>query len=256
MKLLFRKLFCSDIDIIDHSILLDELRSFNIDQTLFFWIRSFLTNRTQAVCVDGSSQSSWKQVDGGAPQGTKLGLTLFAVSKTSCIGIYVGSMSMTLLHLRLSHETITRLDVVVREIHDYCIGHKMKLNPKKCKEMYVNFMKNSITAMRPISVRNQEVELVRSYKLLAVIISDDLKWNAHVEHVIAKAAKRLYTLRLLKRAGFMPEDMLKVYTYNIRLVLEYAAQVWQDIPDATRQRAHLEVCRRHDHRPNDTARFD
>ena len=28
----------------------------------------------------------------------------------------------------------------------------------------------------------------------------------------------------------MPEDMLKVYTYNMRLVLEYAAQVWQDIP--------------------------
>ena len=28
----------------------------------------------------------------------------------------------------------------------------------------------------------------------------------------------------------MPEDLLKVYTYNIRLVLEYAAQVWQDIP--------------------------
>ena len=29
----------------------------------------------------------------------------------------------------------------------------------------------------------------------------------------------------------MPEDMLKVYTYyNIRSVLEYAAQVWQDIP--------------------------
>ena len=28
----------------------------------------------------------------------------------------------------------------------------------------------------------------------------------------------------------MPEDMLKVYTYNIRSVFEYAAQVWQDIP--------------------------
>ena len=40
----------------------------------------------------------------------------------------------------------------------------------------------------------------------------------------------MYTLRLLKRAGFMPEDMLKVYTYNIRWVLEYAAQLWQDIP--------------------------
>ena len=66
--------------------------------------------------------------------------------------------------------------------------------------------------------------------LLGVIISDDLKWNAHVEYVIAKAAKTLYTLRLLKRAGVMPEDMLNAYTYNIRSVLEYAAQAWQDIP--------------------------
>ena len=40
----------------------------------------------------------------------------------------------------------------------------------------------------------------------------------------------MYALRLLKRAEVMPEDMLKVYTYNIRSVLEYAAQVWQDIP--------------------------
>ena len=106
----------------------------------------------------------------------------------------------------------------------------MKLNPKKCNEMYVSIMKNSISAMRPISVGNQEVERVGSYKLLGIIISDDLKWNVHAEYVIAKAAKRLYALRLLKRAGVMPEDMLKVYTYNIRSVLAYAAQVWQDLP--------------------------
>ena len=43
-------------------------------------------------------------------------------------------------------------------------------------------------------------------------ISDDLKWNAHVEYVIAKAAKRLYALRLLKRAGVTTEDILKVFT--------------------------------------------
>ena len=50
-------------------------------------------------------------------------------------------MSMTLLQLRLSQETISMLDVVVVEIHDYCNEHKMKLNPKKCKEMYINFLK-------------------------------------------------------------------------------------------------------------------
>ena len=63
-----------------------------------------------------------------------------------------------------------------------------------------------------------------------MIVSDDLKWNAHVEYVIAKAAKRLYALGLLKRAGAMPKDILKAYLCNVRSVLEYAAQVWQDIP--------------------------
>ena len=73
--------------------------------------------------------------------------------------------------------------------------------------MCINFMKNSVTALRPVSVGYKEVERVRTYKLLEVIISDDLKWNAHIEYVIAETAKRLYALRLLKRAGVMPTDI-------------------------------------------------
>ena len=68
--------------------------------------------------------------------------------------------------------------------------------------------------------------LVFEHKLLGVMISDDLKWNTHIKYVIAKAAKRLYALRF-KCEGDMPEDMLKLYTCNIRLILEYAVQVWR-----------------------------
>ena len=53
----------------------------------------------------------------------------------------------------------------------------MKLNPKR--EMYINFMTNSVTSLRPICVGYNEVERVGTYKLLGGIISDDLKWNAH-----------------------------------------------------------------------------
>ena len=213
--------FTKGFDSLDHPTLLDELRSFNIDQTLFFWIRSFLTNRTQAVRV-GFSLSSWKQVNGGVRQGAKLGVTLFAVMVNKLLmnwHMRTKYVDDTTAFEIIPRNSISMLDVVVREIHDYCIEHKMKLNPKKCKEMYVKFMKNSrsITAMRHISVGNQEVERVGSYQLLGVIISDDLKWNAHVEYVIAKAAKRLYALRLLKGAEVIPEDMLKVYTCNIGL---------------------------------------
>ena len=224
--------FTKGFDLIDHSVSLDELKSFYIDQTLFFWVRSFLTNRIQAV-RDGSSLSPWKQVSGAVPQGTKLGLTLFPVMIYRLLKNWhmrTKYVDDTTAFEIIPRNSISVLDIVVREIHDYCIEHKMKLNPKKCKEMYVDFMKNSITTLRPISTGNKEVERVRTYKLLGVIISDDLKWNAHAEYVIAKAANRLYTLRLLKRAGVVPKDILKVYLCNARSVLEYAVQVWQDIP--------------------------
>ena len=44
--------FTKEFDVIDHSVLLNELKSFDIDQTLFFWVRCFLTNREQVVRVE------------------------------------------------------------------------------------------------------------------------------------------------------------------------------------------------------------
>ena len=34
----------------------------------------------------------------------------------------------------IPRNSISMLDLVVREIHDYCIEHKMKLNPKNAKK--------------------------------------------------------------------------------------------------------------------------
>ena len=63
-------------------------------------------------------------------------------------------------------------------------------------------------------------------KLLGVHLSSDLKWSTHVEAVCAKASKRLFALRSLKRSGVPPRDLRSVYSYFIRPVLEYACPVW------------------------------
>ena len=62
----------------DHSILLRELASFDIDTVLIKWISAFLTGRWQAVRI-GNSLSDWKSPRGGIPQRTKLSVILFAV---------------------------------------------------------------------------------------------------------------------------------------------------------------------------------
>ena len=62
-----------------------------------------------------------------------------------------------------------------------------------------------------------------------MINNENLKWNCNVDYIIAKASKKLYALGLLKIAGV--QDMLKVFRSSVISVLEYAVQVWQDIPD-------------------------
>ena len=45
---------------------------------------------------------------------------------------------------------------------------------------------------------------------------------------MAKASKRLHILRVLKRGGVPPADLLKVYFGLIRSVLEYCCSVWHN----------------------------
>ena len=70
--------YSKGFDLNDHSILLRELMSFDISTVLINWIRAFLTGKSQAVRIE-NSLSDWKSPRGGIPQGTKLGVILFAV---------------------------------------------------------------------------------------------------------------------------------------------------------------------------------
>ena len=83
------------------------------------------------------------------------------------------------------------------DIHKFSIEHNMKLNPKNCKEMLINSMQNDNFITRPIVLGNNTVECVTTYKLLGIIISNDLKWHEHIDYISKKASKRLYSLKIL-----------------------------------------------------------
>ena len=58
-------------------------------------------------------------------------------------------------------------------------------------------------------------------KLLGVTLSNDLSWNRHVDCIVKKkAAKRVYMLYQLKRAGISQLDLMTVYISVVRPVLE------------------------------------
>ena len=224
--------YSKGFDLIDHSILLRELASLDIDTVLIKWISAFLIGRSRAVKI-GNSLSDWKSPRRG-PTRTKLGMILFAVMTNNLLREW---------HLRIEFvddttalEILPRngnslLNVAVNDIHKFSFEHNMKLNPKKCKEMLINFMQNNNFALRPIVLDNNTVERVTTYKLLGIIISNDLKRNEHIHYLSKKASKHLYSLGILKKVVVTRGGIAKVYLTTITPILEYGVQVWQDIPE-------------------------
>ena len=100
-----------------------------------------------------------------------------------------------------------------------------QLNESKCKEVRISFTKSE-NPLEPITINNVNIEVVPSAKLLGVMISNDLKWNAHVEMTHKKVAARLHFLRQLKCAKMPTNDLLSFYTTCIHPVAEYACPVF------------------------------
>ncbi len=95
----------------------------------------------------------------------------------------------------------------------------MQLNLKKCKEMIIDFRRQK-TVIPCLKVAGTTLERVTCFKLLGLWIDDNLKWNTNTEHIVKKAAKRLYFLKVLKSYGAPEKDLNTFYTSVIRSVLE------------------------------------
>ena len=74
-------------------------------------------------------------------------------------------------------------------------------------------------------IDGNEIDNVQYAKLLEVAISSDLTWNKHVEHIVAKAGKRVHMLYQLKRAGIGQHALVTIFVSVIRPVHEYACHV-------------------------------
>ena len=178
--------------LIDHHVPTRKLSAYDIPSPIMCLIIAFLRDHKQRMKLSGDCLSEWETVPAGVPQGTKLGPWLFV--------IMINDLSVSNSSLWKCLDDTTLAEVISKN------GS--------------NLMQSRIT------INEKEIEVVSSANLLGVTISDNLKWNAHVEAVCKKVAARLYFLKQLKRAEVPPNYMIFFYLTCIRPVLEYACHVF------------------------------
>ena len=69
------------------------------------------------------------------------------------------------------------------------------------------------------------LKIVETHKHLGIVLASNNKWSAHIDTIIQSAAKQVSFLRKVKYR-FSKAILNKVYCTYIRLLLEYASEVW------------------------------
>ena len=132
-------------------------------------------------------------------------------------------------HARTGHSLPAQNSKVFKQLvktQSQAEQNQMKLNFKKTKLITFNPCR-TIDFMPEISIDGNELEVVDEIRLLGIILRSDMKWISNTKNMIQKANKRLWILRRLKSLGAGTDDLVEVYTKQIRCVLELAVPAWQ-----------------------------
>jgi len=162
--------FSKGFDLVDHNALVNELLLLGVYPCIIRWVGSFLTNRKQRVRI-GKSVSQPLSPHGGIPQGTRLAPLLFAILVNRLVDSWpyrVKYADDTTVFEIIPRCSPSYLPCIVQDLCSYAVNRGMRLNPKKCYELVINFLHYQLGPPRDIHIMGSMVNKIDSYKLLGV----------------------------------------------------------------------------------------
>ena len=115
----------------------------------------------------------------------------------------------------------------LNNLHQYTSRKLLKIKENKTQLMKFNFSKaHDFTPEFNIEGFKANIEVVQEAKILGIILTEDLKWEANTQYICSKAFKRMWILRRMKKLDVEPLILLDIYVKEIRSVLELAVPAW------------------------------
>ena len=218
--------FARAFDSISYSKLFIKLEAYGIGGNLLFWIKAFLTNRTQSVRV-GSSMSSVCSVTSGIPQGSCLGPLLFNIYINDVTdGFHDVSAKLFADDLKLYTEINTPLSESNFQSHldrifTWAESWQLSISYSKCSIMNLGRQPS------PSSFTFQNTPILSSnlVKDLGVLVDPDLKFASHIHDFVSRAKLRS---ALIFRSFLTNniDNLKRAFVTYVRPLLEYASPVW------------------------------
>ena len=125
-------------------------------------------------------------------------------------------------HERTEHilpEGQSQVQDLLDQLVSYSADHQMKINSEKTKVILFNNARNYDFLPKCTIGDDNELEVVEEIKLLGVMVTSDLKWNAHCDLICQKAFSRLWMIRRLKPLGATVDELLEIYITQIKSIL-------------------------------------
>ncbi len=77
----------------------------------------------------------------------------------------------------------------VKELAVWCSLNNLELNTLKTVDTIEDFRRNP-PALPSLTIMNSTVTAVESFRFLGITISQDLKWDSHIDSMVDKAQQR------------------------------------------------------------------
>ena len=219
--------FSKAFDKVPHQRLLIKLEHYGVRGTTLQWIKSFLSNRTQKVVVEGRSSSS-APVTSDVPQGTVLGPLLFLAYINDLLSKVHAKARLfaddCLLYRRIkTDEDAESLQDDLNKLQDWEADWQMHFNPDKWELIRITNKRKPINAT--YLIHNVQLKQTKRAKYLGLTFSNTLSWNSHIDTTTKKANNTTAFLR--RNLSTCPRKVKDTcYRTFVRPQVEYVATVW------------------------------
>ncbi|HBK83120.1 MAG TPA: hypothetical protein DDZ41_05910 [Flavobacterium sp.] len=231
--------FSKAFDSTQFNILLEKLDNSGFGPALLKWIESYLVNRKQRVCINGTL-SRHIDVHSGVPQGSHLGPLLFnlfinelpSLFKYSDCLLYADDLKIMKKIENIQHcqELQSDLDL----LYNWSCYNKLLLNIDKCK--FMTFSMRKIIIEHQYNIGCQVLDRVKIFKDLGVLFDDKMTFRSHINIIVAKANSILGFICRITKDFKKPNSVRSLYCALVRSNLEHAAIIWNPAADTHKNR--------------------